>query len=950
VDQSERIRDAADSVVSGTPADWDRLASECTASSELLVVRNLEAVAHIALICSELSGDAPAAPIASWGPLRIIRPLGAGSYADVYLAHDPSVDRPVALKLLRFRESIEQAVDSVVQEARLLARVRHPNVVAIYGVSRIDGRVGISMEFVAGQTLAREIGERGPLGSDEVARIGLDLCSALAAVHRSGVIHRDVKAQNVLRDHNGHVWLTDFGAGRELARAGASTDVAGTPLYVAPEILNGEAASVVSDVYSLGVLLHHLATGRFPVNGSSLKDLHDRHRRGARETLRSTQPNLPLALSTAIDRATSPDPARRFQSADAFGSALAPRSSPRYGASGFIAAAAASVIVAGIVTWLAVRSFVEPPPVVCRDCVDGDESISADARFLVRDDPWTGDLILRDLAAGRDVPVGVKDTRQLTHTFARQPVLSPTGRYVAYQWVAGDKARSDLQIFDRRSGRPRLLIANSLGQDVQPQDWRPDEKAILVLITRSDRSSELAWLPVDGGSLVAVASFAPLEGVRGRARVSPDGRYLTYAAADPRARSAGPSSPMPQSIYVLDLASRTTAAVVTTASANQGPVWTSDGRRVVYTSQAGDRGDLWSLPVDHGRAAGPPVVEAHDVGLNVPEGVVGGSYYYGKRQLGIDLTYLAPMRAIRADFQAATFFPGYQPVWSPDGKAIAFYRRNAGASEAQLIVRSVDTGEERVLHTGLSTLPLFWFGDGQFLLEQIKQTPGRPLLQRVDVRTGQTLRMDGDLPPGLTRTAEAALSRNGRTLYSMAHDPVHSRTAGPDRVIAIDVETGRVRFIVALEGPPETLPGGGGVAIGVDPDGSTLAIAAGNDRGTRLIRVGTDGTGYRELYGPYTSDSPYRKLDWSPDGKTIFFSVATPGVTLSSAWRVMGIDAHGGTAWPVTDDIAGGDLQATFSMARTRIALQPYRAAAQAFNPAAGEHSELRRIVLTSGK
>jgi eukaryotic-like serine/threonine-protein kinase len=250
----------------------------------------------------------------TWGPLTIVERIGSGSFGEVYRAIDPRLNRPVALKLLRRRDRRES---TVVDEGHLMARVRHPNVVTIYGAERIDGRVGLWMEYVDGPTLDRELKASGPFPLQAIARVGVELCGALAAVHRAGLVHRDVKAQNVMRDPDGRVLLTDFGAGRDLIELEGAPDgeLAGTPLYLAPEVLNGQRASPASDIYSLGVLLFYLATAAFPVHGRSLRDIREAHAAGRRTSFAALPPSLPRGFRACIARAIDPDPARRFASA-----------------------------------------------------------------------------------------------------------------------------------------------------------------------------------------------------------------------------------------------------------------------------------------------------------------------------------------------------------------------------------------------------------------------------------------------------------------------------------------------------------------------------------------------------------------------------------------------------------------------------------------------------------
>src|SRR5581483_4323044 len=226
------------------------------------------------------AGWAPGDPAPrTWGPLRIIERVGGGMFGDVFRAWDTRLDREVALKILHRRDrgappapsSAGAETVEAIEEGRLLARVRHPNVVTVYGAERIDGQVGVWMEFVHGPTLEHELSRHGPFDLERLVRVAVDLAEAVSAVHRAGLLHRDIKTHNILCDGDGRTLLTDFGAG-ELAGASSGSPV-GTPLYVAPEVAAGRPASSQSDIYSLGVVLFRLATGRYPVEGQTLEDI-----------------------------------------------------------------------------------------------------------------------------------------------------------------------------------------------------------------------------------------------------------------------------------------------------------------------------------------------------------------------------------------------------------------------------------------------------------------------------------------------------------------------------------------------------------------------------------------------------------------------------------------------------------------------------------------------------
>jgi eukaryotic-like serine/threonine-protein kinase len=259
-----------------------------------------------------------------WGDLVLIEEVGEGSFGTVYRAHDPQLDRPVAVKILRRTSSTDdQLASKLLQEGRILARVRHPNVVSVYGAGEYAGRVGLWMEFIRGLTLEQMLASHGPFSAGEAGLVGYELCGALAAVHLAGLVHRDIKAQNVMREEGGRLVLMDFGTGQKRAETGASTRrVVGTPLYLAPEVFSGAEATIRSDVYSLGVLLYHLVTDDFPVKAATFGDLAAAHARGEITPLQDLRPHLPRSFVRVVERATDPDPAKRFASAGRMEAAL----------------------------------------------------------------------------------------------------------------------------------------------------------------------------------------------------------------------------------------------------------------------------------------------------------------------------------------------------------------------------------------------------------------------------------------------------------------------------------------------------------------------------------------------------------------------------------------------------------------------------------------------------
>jgi serine/threonine-protein kinase len=253
------------------------------------------------------------------GRYEIERPLGHGAMATVDLARDVELGRSVALKRLAENLSRDEELRArFLREGRLAARLAHPNVVRIFDVGEDEERPFIAMEYVDGETLAELVRRRGPLPAHEVAELGIQICRALAAAHDAGLVHRDVKPQNLLLGSNRLLKLGDFGiafglGGTRLTMAGT---VLGTAAYLAPEQARGEEVTAAADVYGVGAVLYELLTGRPPRTPTSLADLTD-------STTIAAPAGAPPALARIVMRCLAADPAARPPSAAALAHELA---------------------------------------------------------------------------------------------------------------------------------------------------------------------------------------------------------------------------------------------------------------------------------------------------------------------------------------------------------------------------------------------------------------------------------------------------------------------------------------------------------------------------------------------------------------------------------------------------------------------------------------------------
>jgi len=260
------------------------------------------------------------------GHYSVERELGRGGMGVVYLAREIRLDRPVALKVLPTACAREPALRArFLAEARLAAKLSHPHIVAIYAVHELDDLVFFAMAFVQGETLGQRVRERGPLASEEAGRILREVSWALAYAHAQGVVHRDVKPDNILLEMgSGRAMVTDFGIARAAAEAAGvdASEPMGTPEFMSPEQVAGAHADARSDLYGLGMVGHFLLSGRVPLRGATAAETLAKHLTESAPPLASIVPGLPTALSAAIDRCLERDPGLRFADGEALARAI----------------------------------------------------------------------------------------------------------------------------------------------------------------------------------------------------------------------------------------------------------------------------------------------------------------------------------------------------------------------------------------------------------------------------------------------------------------------------------------------------------------------------------------------------------------------------------------------------------------------------------------------------
>ncbi len=260
------------------------------------------------------------------GRYSLEREVGRGGMGIVFLARDVALDRPVAIKLLPPAMAAQPALrERFLREAQTAARLSHPNIVPIYAVDEVEDFVFFVMAYVEGETLGHRLQTRGPLTPAHGTRLIQEVAWALAYAHLRGIVHRDVKPDNILLEHGtGRALVTDFGIARRADASGATAvgEVLGTAQYMSPEQAAGEAVDGRSDLYSLGVVAFYALSGRLPFDSPEVAALLAMHITRPAPPLATVAPGIAGKLAQAVDRCLAKDPADRFQTGEALAEAV----------------------------------------------------------------------------------------------------------------------------------------------------------------------------------------------------------------------------------------------------------------------------------------------------------------------------------------------------------------------------------------------------------------------------------------------------------------------------------------------------------------------------------------------------------------------------------------------------------------------------------------------------
>ena len=832
-------------ILDGKPVDWNQTNTSLS-SDDRALIEPLRVLAAIAAQTADASSDTQARSAAD-ERFVLQELLGRGASGEVHRAWDTRLQREVAVKILHRDRPF---ASSVIAEAQRLARVSHTSIVTIFDIYEANGSAFICMELLKGRTLDAIVRERGAFTAEGAAQIGIQVCRALTAVHQSGLVHRDIKAHNVMLEDDGRVVLMDFGAGVEVG-AGQTTVREGTPLYMAPELLEGSAPAPASDLYSVGILLYHLVTAGYPVTGETLGHIRAGHARGAAS--REAQLHVTRPLADVVARALQPDPADRFESASAMAEALA--SIVRSRKTLRVAMAVLSVAVVGSGTWMAWRNGTQPLPGGVRQTelsmpedMAAFGSLSADGRLMTYLSPDgslktmdTGTQVIRLLVSGSD--------RDKAIDFS---LFRPGHDTVLFSAENSDCQCEQLREVSSEGGVVRSLLPQPRFSTVRLLDVTANGNRALVRATRDGKAEELGIVDIGNDTYRALV---PPPRNMGRATISPDGLYAAYDGTALDAQS--------MDLFVLDVESGTTADLLTGAEHDENPVWALDGKSILFASNRAAARSLWRLPVSKGRPAGTPSLLQRDMGLFFPLHLSqnGTLLQWRAPIVNVETASFDPVRGVIVGERQPLIgrFAGSNaaPDWSPDGEALVYVseRKVTGPERSTLVVRSARDGSEREIQLPINgPLDPMWSPDG---LTLAVRGPG----SRNGVRGVRLI----DITTGSVRSV---FPFDG--LFSLQWHPAGTSVffVGEKGVKRLDVTNG-TSSDVAVEG------GWSVIRIAPSPDGSQLAVSATREQIWALLLVPAAGGSPRVLY---VAEIPGLGVyDWTPDGNRIVITRTADG-------------------------------------------------------------------------
>lgn len=843
---------------------------------------------------------------------RIERELGGGGMSRVFVADDTDLDRKVVVKVLPPDLAAGLNVERFRREIQLAAKLQHPHIVPLLAAGAKDGLLYFTMPFIVGESLRTRLTRQHELPVHDAVRILRDVADALAYAHANGVVHRDIKPDNVLLSGN-HAVVTDFGVSKALASstgqsALTSLGVAlGTPAYMSPEQAAAEPnVDHRADIYSLGALGYELLTGRQLFVGMSPQQMLSAHMTQTPEPISKHRSAVSPALEQVIMRCLEKKPADRWQSAEQLLSQLEVLSTP-----------------SGGMTPQPMAPAVKPWPRWVKTGVPAVAGLG----LLASSALWLG---------RRPQLFLIGPNTQITSAAGLElfPAISPDGKNVAF--ASRVNGVPHLYVRQIAGGRAIPLTETMTGGQILPR-WSPDGSQLLFSGTGgiwvipsfggspqrvSTRGSFAAWAP-DGKRIVYVAAdtifVQSLEGGAPRAVTtarephspgwSPDGRRIAYVAGNSGFYGAifntGPSS-----IWTVPADGGEAVRITSLTRLNTSPVWTADSRQILYVSNAGGSRDIYQQPLhSDGSADGEPIrmttgISAHSISLSADGSRLAYSVFVYRRNIWtapISPSGPTPIAAARPLTDENQVVEGISVT--ADGKFLVFDSNRGGNADIYTMPANGGEATQLTKDPADEFIPQ-WSRDGREIVFQSWKHGNRDLFvmnadgsNLTQVTSSPLHEMYADWSPKGDQVAYVGQTGSGpQQLFVLSR--------GADAVWSAPKQLTRDGAGQPARWSPDgkfiAVGGGGGSLKLVSPDGSQRVLAQpathgliasggavfGPDPNTVYFRA-TDSTGTVGFYSIPVSGGRVRLLlrfsdparinprfEFSTDGKRLFFTIA----------------------------------------------------------------------------
>jgi len=624
------------------------------------------------------------------GRYQILAEIGRGGMGVVYQAHEPSLDRDVALKILpSYLAHDQQFVARFAREAQTAAQLDHPNIVAIYDVGRDGNTHYIAMQLLDGQPLSQLLRNTGPLAIKRTIHIATQIASALDYAHEHGLVHRDIKPANIMIGPDDHATLTDFG----IARATEGTQITrtgvmiGTPEYMAPEQVLGEPASASTDLYSLAVLTYEMLTGVTPHRGTEAHAVLHSIVYEPPPKPRSINPQITSAVEDVLLRGLAKKPEQRFSGGREFTSALqgaltgktvaVPRPTvvrpalQRSSNTPLLVGVGLAMLVLVVVGILAMGNGNKTPQIHTPSPVSpvGTITVGSAARAAHNDVPATQTA----LAATMTVISEVRNTSNTRTAVAQKTEATHSAIAVQTKYTATPSGPTGTIAFQsNRSGRPQIYKVSV-----------PDFSRVEALTS-------------------GAAHYGP--------SLSLDGRSITYTGGGSSEDSTA------NEVYIMSMDSGSVRRVTHNNVPEKQPALPPDGRQVAYRTKRSGNWEIYVAKPLSGGYSEQDISRHSNKDYHPSWDPTGRSVVFSAERAGVNRDELYIMNADGSNQTRITYNSSedYAPVWSPDGQWIAFVSNRNG--DADIYVIGVDgTGERQLTTSQAADREPAWSPDGRWL-------------------------------------------------------------------------------------------------------------------------------------------------------------------------------------------------------------------------------------------